>query len=193
MKRSLPRRQPSPARGPRGSRAAYYTSHTTYQQQAVRAFLTWAIEAEHLPPADLPVMQFTRGSGFTQNERLALIRRFATSDDLPLYLRAAACLLLLSATPLSRVVRLTRDDLIREDSEAYLRLGTPPAPVPEPFAPVPEPFAPVPEPFAPVPEPFAPVPEPFAPVPEPFASMLDELAAEGAGTGWLFPGPGLLT
>jgi hypothetical protein len=132
---------------------AFYISHKTYQQQAVRAFLTWAIKTGHLPSADVPVTRFTRGSGFTQHERYTLIKRFATSTSLPLYQRVAACLLLLYAIPLSRIVRLTPGDIIREDGEARLRLGTPPAPVPEPFA-----------------------------------SMLDQLAAESAGTGWLFPG-----
>jgi hypothetical protein len=47
---------------------------------------------------------------------------------------AAACLLLLFAQPISRIVRLTTEDLIRQDGQLLLRLGEPPAPVPEPFA-----------------------------------------------------------
>ena len=64
-----------------------------------------------------------------------LIRRFVLGGDLPLHLRVAACLLLLYAQPLSRIVRLTASDITRDDDgQAYLRFGTPPAPVPEPFA-----------------------------------------------------------
>jgi hypothetical protein len=64
-----------------------------------------------------------------------------------------ACLMLLYAQPLARIVRLTADAIIRDDGRIYLWFGTPPAAVPEPLA-----------------------------------AMLEELAAAGAGTGWLFPG-----
>lgn len=48
--------------------------------------------------------------------------------------RAAACLLLLYAQPLSRILRLSTDDLAAVDGELQLRLGEPPSPVPPPFA-----------------------------------------------------------
>lgn len=48
--------------------------------------------------------------------------------------RAAACLLLLYAQPLSRIHRLTTDDLTDQDGELHLHLGDPPTPVPEPVA-----------------------------------------------------------
>jgi hypothetical protein len=113
---------------------AFYTSRKTYQKQAIRSFLTWAITHGHVPAADVPVLRFGKGPGLTQQERLALIRRFATSGDLPLHLRVAACLMLLYAQPLARVVRLAAGDIIRDDGQVYLRFGTPPAPVPGPFA-----------------------------------------------------------
>ena len=113
---------------------AFYTSRKTYQKQAIRSFLTWAITHGHVPAADVPVLRFGKGPGLTQQERLALIRRFATSGDLPLHLRVAACLMLLYAQPLARVVRLAAGDIIRDDGQVYLRFGTPPAPVPDPFA-----------------------------------------------------------
>jgi hypothetical protein len=125
--------------------------------QVVRISSDETLEARHIrrhvPAADVPVLRFGKGPGLTQQERLALIRRFATSGDLPLHLRVAACLMLLYAQPLARVVRLAAGDIIRDDGQVYLRFGTPPAPVPDPFA-----------------------------------AMLVELAAAGAGTGWLFPG-----
>jgi hypothetical protein len=37
-------------------------------------------------------------------------------------------------TPVSRLIRLTTDDIIQQGSEVLIRLGDPPAPVPEPFA-----------------------------------------------------------
>lgn len=47
----------------------------------------------------------------------------------------AACLLLLYAQPASRIVRLTVDDVIRDNTgQVFIRLGNPPAPVPSPIA-----------------------------------------------------------
>ena len=112
---------------------AFYNSHKTYQQQAVRSFLTWAMDAGHIPRGDAPVLRFGKGPGITQDERLALIRRFTEGED-GLHLRVAACLMLLYAQPLSRILRLTSGDLIRDDGQLCLRFGTPPSPVPEPFA-----------------------------------------------------------
>jgi hypothetical protein len=42
--------------------------------------------------------------------------------------------MLLFAQPITRIVRLTLDDLISLDGELHVRLGDPPTPVPEPFA-----------------------------------------------------------
>ena len=114
---------------------AFYTSHKLHHRQNIRAFLTWAISQGHVPASYVPVIKFSKGESITQTERLDLIRRFAPAGDLPLHLRTAACLMLLYAQPLSRILRLTAGDIRREDDgRAYLRLGTPPAPVPEPFA-----------------------------------------------------------
>jgi hypothetical protein len=64
-----------------------------------------------------------------------LLRRYALSDRDPLRARAAACLILLYAQPLSRVLRLTLTNLDQQPgSPLLLRLGEPPSPVPEPFA-----------------------------------------------------------
>jgi hypothetical protein len=89
------------------------------------------MDAGHIPRGDAPVLRFGKGPGITQNERLALIRRFAEGEEgLPLYLRVAACLMLLYAQPLSRILRLTPGDLIRDDDDLFLRFGPrhPPCP-----------------------------------------------------------------
>src|ERR1700689_2036763 len=45
-----------------------------------------------------------------------------------------ACLMLLYAQPLSRILRLSAADLSRgDDGQTWLRLGDPPSPVPAPF------------------------------------------------------------
>jgi hypothetical protein len=43
-------------------------------------------------------------------------------------------IVLLYAQPLTRVVRLTIDDVIRDSDQVLLQLGEPPSPVPEPVA-----------------------------------------------------------
>ncbi|MEU4681478.1 hypothetical protein [Micromonospora sp. NPDC023737] len=74
------------------------------------------------------------GAVITQQRRLALLRRFTTDDHADVGTRTAACLLLLYAQPLSRIQHLTTADVLDHDGELLIRLGDPPAPVPEPFA-----------------------------------------------------------
>lgn len=89
----------------------------------------------HLPRHDLPATQHGTGEAITQPPRLALLRRFATGDNDPLRPRTAACLMLLYGQLLSRIIQLTTSDITTgDDGRLYLRLGTPPAPVPAPFA-----------------------------------------------------------
>jgi hypothetical protein len=54
--------------------------------------------------------------------------------DVPQILRVAGIIVLLYAQPLTRVVRLTVDDVLRDGGAVFLRLGDPPSPVPEPVA-----------------------------------------------------------
>jgi hypothetical protein len=42
--------------------------------------------------------------------------------------------MLLYAQPLTRILRLTIDDVLHQENEVSIRLGDPPSPVPEPFA-----------------------------------------------------------
>jgi hypothetical protein len=69
-----------------------------------------------------------------QHERVELLGRILTGHDLPLRPRVAAAIVLLYAQPLSRVVRLTLDDVIHDGDQVLLRLGEPPSPVPGPVA-----------------------------------------------------------
>ncbi|MBM0278076.1 hypothetical protein JM949_23330 [Micromonospora sp. STR1s_6] len=79
-------------------------------------------------------LMFKPGAVITQQRRLALLRRFTTDDHADVGTRTAACLLLLYAQPLSRIQDLTTADVLDHDGELSIRLGDPPAPVPEPFA-----------------------------------------------------------
>ena len=114
---------------------AYYASHRAYQREGVRAFLVWAAGHGHIPRhLDIPRQQPYSGQAITQQRRLDLLRRFATDEAIPVRPRAAACLMLLYAQPLSRILRLSATDLTRgDDGQTWLRLGDPPSPVPVPF------------------------------------------------------------
>ncbi|MGA4994716.1 hypothetical protein [Nonomuraea bangladeshensis] len=71
----------------------------------------------------------------SQHRHLALLRRCPADTTIPLRARVAACLVLLYAQPVSRLPRLTLDDIITgSNGQTFLRLGAPPTPVPEPFA-----------------------------------------------------------
>jgi hypothetical protein len=95
-----------------------------YSRHRIRGFLLWATQHGHVPPGlDLPNLTFQPGTGMTQQQRIELLRRYVndeTHDDTddgaaPLHARTAACLLLLYAQPLSRILRLTHDDVVDID------------------------------------------------------------------------------
>ncbi|WP_437109089.1 hypothetical protein [Streptomyces sp. enrichment culture] len=69
-----------------------------------------------------------------QHQRVAALQRVLADTSTPLRVRVAACLVLLFAQPVSRIVRMTVDDVLREGQHVALRLGDPPTPVPEPVA-----------------------------------------------------------
>jgi len=114
---------------------AWHAAARPYARQSLHAFLTWARNTGHLPRLALPPLRAAHGgTAITAQARLDLLRRALTDDQAPVRTRAAACLLLMFAQPVSRIVRLTIDDIIRDGEQVLIRLGDPPAPVPEPFA-----------------------------------------------------------
>ena len=95
----------------------YYATHLAHQRQAARAFLTWAASHGHIPHhLDIPRQAPSTGHAITQQRRLELLRRFATSTTIPIRPRTAACLLLLYAQPLSRILTLTTTDLTSDEN-----------------------------------------------------------------------------
>jgi hypothetical protein len=99
-----------------------------YSRHRIRGFLLWATQHGHVPPGlDLPNLTFQPGTAMTQQQRIELLRRYVndeTHDDTddgaaPLHARTAACFLLLYAQPLSRILRLTHDDVV--DTAFFLR------------------------------------------------------------------------
>jgi hypothetical protein len=113
----------------------WHTEHLVHNKLALRDFLTWAMSNGHMPKLSPPPIQRRQGEGsMTQHKRLALLRKILTDEQAPLRIRVTACLVLLYAQPVSRIVRLTVEDIIRDGAEVLLRLGDSPTPVPEPFA-----------------------------------------------------------
>ncbi|XVU24198.1 hypothetical protein ACQPZJ_44370 [Actinoplanes sp. CA-054009] len=110
-------------------------SHTARERYGAQGFLIWAVESGHLSRRlDIPREKFNIGPAITQQRRLTLLRKYLTDDEPPVAARVAACLLLLYALPVSRILSLTRHDLLDEHGELFLRLGDPPTPIPEPLA-----------------------------------------------------------
>jgi len=114
---------------------AWHAAARPSARQSAHTFLAWAMKAGHMPRRALPPLRPSHGGPvLSAAGRLDLLRRALTDDQAPLRTRAGACLLLLFAQPVTRIVRLTIDDIIRQDGQLLLRAGNPPAPVPEPFA-----------------------------------------------------------
>ncbi|MGG8407838.1 hypothetical protein ACM614_15045 [Streptomyces sp. 12297] len=69
-----------------------------------------------------------------QRQRITALQRVLADDSSSPRVRLAACLVLLFAQPVSRIVRMVTDDVVHDDQHVVLRLGDPPTPVPEPVA-----------------------------------------------------------
>ncbi|MBB2914193.1 hypothetical protein FHS43_005505 [Streptosporangium becharense] len=87
-----------------------------------------------LPRLALPHHPTTNPAPISRQQRLAALRRLLDDEQIPLLTRTAAVIVLLYAQPLTRILRLTIDDVLHHDGQVSLRLGDPPTPVPEPFA-----------------------------------------------------------
>ncbi len=113
----------------------WHSASTAHACNAARDFFLWAITARHMPKLTVPAAVPQRAAPMTQHRRITLLRTVLTNEAPPLKVRVAACLMLLYAQPASRLVQLTADDITHDDkAEVLIRLGDPPAPVPEPFA-----------------------------------------------------------
>ena len=84
--------------------------------------------ARHIPTLQLPQIRFNKGEAITQYRRLALLRRYLTDDRVPLRIRVIACLMLLYAQPLSRILRLITSDITHDEyGQTWICFGHPPA------------------------------------------------------------------
>jgi hypothetical protein len=112
---------------------AWYAGAYTARRQT-HAFLRWAMSNKLLPLLAIPHQDTANPAPISQKQRLDLLQRLLTDEETALLTRVAAVLTLLYAQPLTRILSLTVDDVLHQDGEVRIRLGEPPAPVPEPFA-----------------------------------------------------------
>jgi hypothetical protein len=103
-------------------------------RKLTHAFLRWAMADKLLPRLAVPHQDTRNPAPISQKQRLDLLNRLLAGEEPELLTRVAAILMLLYAQPLTRVLSLTLDDVLRQDGQVAVRLGDPPAPVPEPFA-----------------------------------------------------------
>ena len=109
--------------------------HAERPDRAAEIFLGWAQRNGHSPRLQMPTTSVrAHRPPISQGKRLALTGQALTDDSIALRTRVAACLLLLFAQPITRIVKLTIDDVLRDGPDVYLRLGNPPTPVPAPLS-----------------------------------------------------------
>ena len=84
----------------------YYTNLKVGHRQSLRGFLNWAITSRDLPTLTFARTRFTTGEALTHTQRLDLLRRLVSDPDGDgeLRMRVAACVLLLYAQPVTRII-----------------------------------------------------------------------------------------
>lgn len=99
-----------------------------------RGFARWAIEHHHAPQLEFPYRVAKTEPILSQQQRLALIRLVLDqAADLTDSDRAAAVLLLVFGQPLTRISRMTSDQIERRGSRTILRVTDDEILVPAPF------------------------------------------------------------
>ncbi|GGX67183.1 hypothetical protein GCM10010324_10550 [Streptomyces hiroshimensis] len=108
--------------------------HSDRARDSVKPFLMWCASNRLTRRFRLPGAQIRRGTQLTQQQRMKMLGQLFTNESLPLRSRVAAVIVLLYAQPVTRLVRLTIDDVTTDSDQVLLRLGEPPSPAPVPFA-----------------------------------------------------------
>ena len=111
-------------------------AHPGAQRWLARPFLAWAHQHKHLASnLQLPPTPKRPAPELDDPQRWALARRLVADDTLPVDNRVAAALVVLYGQPLSRVARLTTNDLrAGADGTVNVTVDGRPMPLLEPFA-----------------------------------------------------------
>jgi hypothetical protein len=112
----------------------WHAQHAQHLRHRLRGFLLWSMASKLTRPLRLPAPAIARHAPLPHRKRMALLGELLAGHDLPLRSRVAGVIVLLYAQRVSRIVRLTIDDVIRDGDQVLLRLGEPPSPVPAAFA-----------------------------------------------------------
>lgn len=112
----------------------WHAEHAEHWCKRLRRFLIWAMASKLSRGLRLPAPATAHAAPMPQSERIALLGQLLAGHELPLRSRTAAVIVLLYAQRVSRIVRLTVEDVIPDGNQVLLRLGEPPSPVPAPFA-----------------------------------------------------------
>ncbi|MGW3151850.1 MULTISPECIES: hypothetical protein [Streptomyces] len=114
---------------------AWYAESSEHGRTCLRAFLNWAMQTRNCPRSlSVPAMKVSRRAALSEDERLDALGRLLTDTEIPTRLRVAGVIMLLYAQPVSRIIRLSVDDVIHDGDTVLLRLGEPASPVPAPVA-----------------------------------------------------------
>ena len=108
--------------------------HTGPSAGLARDFLSWAAARGHCQRLTIPAPPRATGPALGQDQRWRLAARLLHDAALDPTDRVAGCLLLLYGQPLSRIAAMTTSQVIRRDSETFIRLGRHDVPVPGPLA-----------------------------------------------------------
>ncbi|GAA2062964.1 hypothetical protein GCM10009839_87760 [Catenulispora yoronensis] len=109
----------------------WHAEHHIHDRRALRSFLLWCAASRRTRRFELPTAVI-QASPLGQQQRLSILGQLLTSEDKALRTRVAGSIVLLYAQPLTRVVRLTLDDVIQGDDQLLLRLGETPTQSPHP-------------------------------------------------------------
>ncbi|MBX4171782.1 recombinase XerD [Rhodococcus sp. DMU2021] len=113
-----------------------YLSDGTTTRHAIRNFIQWRHRTGIAARFTIRYRTARSTPLVSSARRLELIRISIEADHITLSTRIAALLLLLYGIPVRRIAELTRDDLDITPTGPTVRIGTLPAPLPEPLLPL---------------------------------------------------------
>jgi len=111
---------------------------TATNPRGANDFIVWAIRHQRCPPLTIPKHRRPSPIVGPQDQRLQLLRRLLSDDDLELAGRVAGCLVLLLAQPVTRIASLRLADIDNDNDndngQLSIHFGDDPAAIPEALA-----------------------------------------------------------
>ncbi|MFC8717842.1 hypothetical protein [Kitasatospora sp. NPDC057198] len=110
---------------------AWSAENTERGRTCLRPSLNRALRSRRCPRSlSVPAQRISRRPAPSEDERLAAPGRLLTGTDAPKRLRVAGVIVILHAQPLTRIVRLTGDDVLPTERPRFCGSGNPPRPSP---------------------------------------------------------------